>query len=120
MDINQELRQKIWSLLSTEPYNQPKKNSKGIVLYDDYRKEMLESEQKENMKSKYKQRSQHTNDDDDEIDDDPVRNMMGGIPGMMGGIPGMMGGIPGMMRGGGGGGGMPMGGGAQNVQCAQQ
>jgi DnaJ-class molecular chaperone len=119
MELNLELRQKVWALLSTEPYNQPKKNSKGIVLYDDYRKEMLESEQKENMKSKYKQRSQHTNDDD-EIDDDPVRNMMGGIPGMMGGIPGMMGGIPGMRGGGMPMGGMPMGGGAQNVQCAQQ
>jgi DnaJ-class molecular chaperone len=108
-ELNLDLKQKIWSLLSVEPYNQPKKNSKGITLYDDYRKEMLESEQKENMKSKYKQRTtNHFNPSqmDDEIDDEPARNM-GGMPGMMGGMPGMMGGMPGM-------------GGTQNVQCAQQ
>lgn len=106
---NAELKKQLWSLLSTEPYNPPKKNSKGITLYDDYRKEMLESEQKENLKSKYKQRSQpmhQVDDDDDEIDDDPIRNMMGGMMGGMGGMGARMGG-------------MPMGG-AQNVQCAQQ
>jgi len=120
-ELNLELKQRLWSLLSTEPYNQPKKNSKGITLYDDYRKEMLELDQKENLKTKYKQRSNPTMDDD-EIDDDPIRNMMGGLPpgmsGMMGGIPGMMGGRMGGM-GGMPTGGVPMGGG-QNVQCAQQ
>ena len=47
---------KLWSLFSDEPYTHHSKNSPGIVLFDDYKKEAIEENENETMKEQYKQR----------------------------------------------------------------
>jgi DnaJ-class molecular chaperone len=67
-------KQKIWALLGEGVYTHQSKNSPGIVLYDDYKKELVEEHEKESMKQQYKQRRRNPgmshNNRQDGVDDD--------------------------------------------------
>lgn len=54
--INKADKQKLWSIFTDEPYVHQSKNSTHIQLYDDYKKEAVEENEKEEMKQQYKQR----------------------------------------------------------------
>jgi DnaJ-class molecular chaperone len=85
-------KQKIWALLGDGVYTHQSKNSTNIILYDDYKKELIDDNENENMKQQYRRRRQP---------DMPPGMQHGMPPGMQHGMP------PGMDEGGG-------------VQCATQ
>jgi DnaJ-class molecular chaperone len=49
-------KQKIWALFTDEPYVHQSKNTSSIQLYDEYKKGVVEENEKEQMKEEYKQR----------------------------------------------------------------
>lgn len=49
-------KQKIWNLLGVGPYIHYTKNSSKIVLYADYKKELIDENDKESLKQQYRQR----------------------------------------------------------------
>ncbi len=62
-EISQEIKHKLWKLLSTEPYTEVKKKTQNLINYDDYKTEMINEDKKESMKNRYRKRN--TNDDGD-------------------------------------------------------
>lgn len=54
--INKIDKQKLWALLTDEPYLFHSKNSPSIVLYDEYKKDKVEEKEKEDLKEQYKRR----------------------------------------------------------------
>ncbi len=54
--ISSETKHKLWKLLSNEPYTEVKKKSHNIILYDDYKSEMVNDNKRESMKTRYKMR----------------------------------------------------------------
>ncbi len=49
-------KQKIWALFTDEPYIHHAKNGTNIQLYEDYKKDVVDENEKEQMKEQYKQR----------------------------------------------------------------
>jgi len=76
-EIPQDKKEKIWKLLSTEPYTEVKKSSPNIINYNDYKEEVVQENKKESMKNKYRRRQVNDSDDDD---GDENFNMRGGPP----------------------------------------
>lgn len=62
-EISNELKHKIWKLLSNEPYTEVKKKTSNLISYEDYKTEMVNEDKKENMKNRYRRRNV---DEDDE------------------------------------------------------
>jgi DnaJ-class molecular chaperone len=54
--LNKNDKQKLWAILTDEPYLHHAKNSPSIVLYDEYKKNVVEENEKEELKEQYKQR----------------------------------------------------------------
>ena len=54
--LNKTDKQKLWALLTDEPYLHHAKNTSSIIMYDDYKKNVVEENEKEEMKEQYKQR----------------------------------------------------------------
>ena len=49
-------KQKIWSMFTDEPYVHHQKNGTNMQLYDEYKKDVVEENEKEQIKEEYKQR----------------------------------------------------------------
>ena len=60
-------KEKIWNILSNEPYTEVKKSSSNLINFSEYKTEAVNDERKENMKNKYRRRQ---NNKEDEVDDD--------------------------------------------------
>jgi DnaJ-class molecular chaperone len=57
--LNKVDKQTIWATLTDEPYLHHQKNSPNIVLYDEYKKNVVEENEKEELKEQYKSRKSH-------------------------------------------------------------
>ena len=65
-NISNDKKNKIWKLLSNEPYVEINKQTPNVINYNNYKVDMVNEEQKESMKNKYRNRSRGKDDDIDE------------------------------------------------------
>ena len=55
-DLTSEEKQKIWKVLSKEPYVEYKKHNSNIIPFCEYKQDMVNENMKESMKDKYRRR----------------------------------------------------------------
>ena len=56
-EIPTEIKHKLWKLLSDVPYVEIKKKTPNLIPYDDYKTEMINEDNKESMKNRYRKRN---------------------------------------------------------------
>lgn len=54
--LTSDEKQKIWKVLSKDPYIEHKKNNSNVIHYSEYKQDMVNENMKESMKDKYRRR----------------------------------------------------------------